>query len=189
VRLGRRKQFAIAAVFAVTFVALDARALENEHHLGLSAGGSALGIDDKSTMSIGAGAIAHWAYGLNDTFNLMAEGGSSIVALNQKLDFKDTPHTRPATVSHVAGGLAYVLDVITWVPYGGVLLGGFAMGGGTIDGTLFLPGAQIALGLDYKLSHHWAVGAALRQTIFLTHTSTYPSYSNLFARFEYTWGW
>jgi opacity protein-like surface antigen len=51
-----------------------------------------------------------------------------------------------------------------------------------------LPGAQLAAGVDYKLSHHWSVGAAYRQTVFATHTSTYPSYSNLFARFEYVWG-
>jgi hypothetical protein len=179
---------AVGVAIAFSAIASRADATENEHHLGVDIGASALKVDDKSTLSIGGGGGAHWSYGLNDTFNLMAEGAFSLVALNQTGDDK-TPRTRPASVSHLVGGVGYTLDVLTWVPYFGVLVGGFAMSGGTIDGTLFLPGAQLALGLDYKLSHHWSVGAALRQTMMLTHTSTYPSYSNLFARVEYVWGW
>jgi hypothetical protein len=178
----------VAGIAAVAFVAPRASARENEHHLGVDLGASALKIDDKSTLSLGGGGGAHWSYGLDDTFSVMAEGAYSIVALNQTGD-ASTPRTRPASVSHLVGGIGYTIDILTWVPYVGVLVGGFAMSGGTIDGTLFLPGAQLALGLDYKLSHHWSVGAAIRQSMMLTHTSTYPSYTNVFGRFEYVWGW
>jgi outer membrane protein W len=51
-----------------------------------------------------------------------------------------------------------------------------------------LPGAAIALGLDYRISRDWAVGVSARQHAFLD-LSTYPSYTQAFARVQYTWGW
>jgi hypothetical protein len=167
-----------------------ARALEREHHVGLDAGLSMLKIDDKSTMSVCCGLGGHYVYGLSDVFNFMAEGAFSAVSFKEQIvETEKTPHTRPTTVSHVSAGVAYVLDVLTYVPYAGILVGGYALGGGTLDKTLYLPGAEVALGLDYKLSRKWTVGLAGRQTIFLAKTSTYPSYTNVFVRFEYVWGW
>lgn len=177
-----------AIVCACGAFASSAGAVEREHRVGLDVGASVLSIDDKSTVSLGGGVGAHWLYGLNDQFNLLVEGAGSLVALKETGD-SSTPRTRPTSVSHLAGGLAYTLDVIAWVPYFGVLAGGFVLNGGTLDHALVLPGAQLALGLDYKVSRHWNVGVALRQTMFLVKTSTYPSYSNLFARIEYAWGW
>jgi opacity protein-like surface antigen len=181
------------ATFAVTMASMllaasTSTARENEHHIGVDVGGSLLDIADKSSASLGAGLGAHYVYGLTDQFNLLGEGSASFVSLKEDADDK-TPHTRPTTVSHVAVGIAYTLDVMTLVPYFGILGGGFVMGGGTLDHTMILPGGQLALGADYKLSRHWSVGLAFRQTMFLTKTSTYPSYSNLFARVEYVWGW
>lgn len=186
-----RSIFTIAVTLALAapiFATSTASARENEHQIGLDVGASMLKVDDKSTLSFGGGAGAHYVYGLNDTFNLLAEGSASLVSLKEDRE-SYTPLTRPISVSHLAAGVAYTLDVMTWVPYFGVLAGGFVLGGGTLDHTLVLPGGQLALGLDYKLSHHWAVGVAYRQTMFLVKTSTYPSYSNFFARFEYAWGW
>jgi hypothetical protein len=99
-----------------------------------------------------------------------------------------TPRTRPAGLADATVGVGYVLDVLRWVPYAGVLVGGYALTGGTIAGTKVLPGAGFALGLDYRLGRSWAVGFAFRQH-FVTEPSTYPSFTQLFARFEYTWGW
>ena len=178
---------ALSAAFAA--FASPASALEREHHVGLDAGLSMLKIDDKSSLSACCGIGGHYVYGLTDAFNFMAEGTFSAVAFKEQLADEKTPHTRPTTVSHVAAGIAYVLDVLTYVPYAGLLVGGYALGGGTLDSTLYLPGAEIALGLDYKLTRKWTVGLAVRQTIFLAKTSTYPSYTNVFARFEYVWGW
>lgn len=183
-----RSLFGVSLVaFAVASYATPAEAIEREHHVGLDAGLSMLKIDDKSTLSVCCGFGGHYVYGLSDAFNFMAEGAFSIVSFKEDMTDK-TPHTRPTTVSHVAAGVGYVLDVLSYVPYAGLLVGGYALGGGTLDTTLYLPGFEIALGLDYKLTRKWTVGLAVRQTAFLAKTSTYPSYTNAFMRFEYVWG-
>jgi hypothetical protein len=51
-----------------------------------------------------------------------------------------------------------------------------------------LPGVEFALGLDYRCSRRLALGVALRQHM-MSEVSTYPSFSQAFARLEYTWGW
>ena len=79
--------------------------------------------------------------------------------------------------------------MLTWVPYAGILVGGYGLSGGTIPGMKLLPGVEIALGLDYRARHRpLAVGVAVRQH-FLSETDTYPSFTQLLARFEYVWGW
>jgi hypothetical protein len=169
-------------------LAPPARAVEHEHHVGGGVGPSILVVDDRSGVEAGAGAAVFYTYGLSDAFNLLVEASSSAVGLNEKLDTPDTPHTRPATVSSLGAGVAYVLDVVRWVPYGGILATGYYLGGGTIDGGVGVAGAQIALGLDYKFSFAWAVGVAYRQHMLLSKMSTYPSFSQLFFKIEYSWG-
>jgi hypothetical protein len=185
-----------AAVVAVCVIApRQLHAVEREHHLGADAGGSMLVIGDKSTPAfsasthpdVGGGVGAHWTYGLSDAFNLMVEGAWSLVALGEASDPK-TPTTRPAWVANADVGLGYVFDVLRWVPYGGVLVGGYALSGGSIHGVKVLPGLELALGLDYRLNRRFAVGLALREHL-MYETSKYPSFSQAFARFEYTWGW
>jgi len=166
----------------------EAHAVERQHHLGLSPTLSMLKVDDKSSMSIGAGLGLHYTYGFNDQLNLMIEGNGSIVAADQKQDYAGAPLTRPAEVDHLSAGVGYVIDVLRWVPYVGVLASGYRLSGGTVDGSLFVAGAALAVGLDYQLSRHWAVGLAARQHFLLTQMSTYPTYTTLGLRFEYMWG-
>jgi outer membrane protein with beta-barrel domain len=176
-------------VFASVLVASGpARAVERQHHLGLAPQLGFLKVDDKSTMSVGGGGALHYAYGLTDQFNLMAEAGSAVVALKQEQDFPDSPLTRPATVSNAAVGVGYVIDILTWVPYFGALAGPYMLTGGTLPETLFVAGAAVAAGLDYQLSRHFAVGVGVRQHFLLTKLSTYPSYTTALLRFEYMWG-
>jgi hypothetical protein len=177
-----------AAGVGLALVATPAGAVERENHLGVDTGGSMLVIADKSTPSVGAGLGAHWTYGLSDAFNLVVDGSWSLVAIGEKPLNASTPATRPATVSTLDAGIAYVLDVLRWVPWGGVLVGGYALGGGTIPGVKFLPGVELALGLDYRITRSWAAGVSFRQHV-LSDLSKYPSYTQAFARLEYTWGW
>ena len=164
-----------------------ALAVEREHHFGLDAGLSVLRVGDKASTDIGGGVGLHYAYGVTDQFNFAAEIGTSLVAIGETGDAM-TPRTRPATVSHGGVGATYVLDITRWVPYFGVLVGPAYFAGGTVDGGKLLPDGQLALGLDYKLNPSWAVGAAVRQHFFFTDMTDYPTYTNVFARFEYTWG-
>jgi hypothetical protein len=175
-----------AAIAAAGIAAASpAGAVEREHHLGLDAGPSVLVMSDKT--DVGGGAGAHYAYGLSDAFNLMVEGSWSLVALGERPS-KGVPTTRPDTVGDAGVGVGYVLDVVRWVPYAGALVGGNMLTGGTV-GTRFLPGATLALGLDYRCTRDLAVGFAFRQHMFVTDMTTYPSFTQMFARVEYTWGW
>ncbi len=164
-----------------------ASALGRQHHLGAETELAMLRIDDKSTASVGAGLALHYTYGLNDQFNLMGEAGRALVARNQEQD-GDSPRTRPASVDRLTFGVGYVLDVLRWVPYFGLLGGAYRLSGGTLNDALVLPGAEVAVGLDYLCSHRWTVGLAGRQHSFFTKLGTYPSYTTLGLRLEYVWG-
>ena len=166
----------------------EAQALERQHHLGLDPTLAMLKVDDKSTLSVGVGLGAHYTYGINDQFNFLAEVNWSRVAANQQQDEVTSPHTRPADVAHASAGVGYVIDVLRFVPYVGLLLGGYRLSGGTLDSALLLPGAELVVGLDYQLSRQWAVGIAGQQHLLFTKASTYPSYTTVLLRFEYMWG-
>jgi hypothetical protein len=184
-------------LYALTFLAVtstllsaprEAEAIERQHHIGLDPSLSMLKVDDKSTMSVGFGLGAHYTYGINDQFNFMAEMNVSRVAANQEQDDETSPHTRPADVAHASAGVGYVIDVLRFVPYIGLMLGGYRLSGGTLDNALLLPGAELAAGLDYQLNRHWAIGLAGRQHLLFTKASTYPTYTTVLLRFEYMWG-
>ena len=148
-----------------------------------------LKVGDKSTWSVGAGLALDYTYGIDDQFNLMVEAGHSVVALDQNQDTQTTPRTRPATVTHAAAGIGYVIDIIRWVPTIGVLVGGYRLGGGNLDGALYLPGVELAAGIDYQFSRQWSAGIGFRETLFITKMSDYPSYITMLFRVGYSWGY
>jgi hypothetical protein len=178
---------ALGVALASAAFGSQAHALEQENHLGFDAGASLLVIGKKSTPDLGPTVGGHYTYGLSDAFNLMGEAAFSLVALDQADDPKK-PRTYPSWVANVDVGIAYVFDVLKWVPYVGVLVGGYALSGGTIGGTKLLPGAAAALGLDYRLGPTLSIGAVLEEH-FVSETSTYPSFTQALTRIEYTWGW
>lgn len=184
-----RKYVLVALVtLASAAVAREAGAVERQHHLGFGPTIGILKVDDKSTVSAGLGATLHYAYGLNDQFNLMAEGGSVVVATDQQQDTPETPRTRPARVDQASVGLGYVVDILTWVPYLTAQVGAHHLAGGTLPSSLFIPSAQLGLGVDYQMSRSLAVGVAARQAFLLTKMSDYPSYTTVTLRLEYMWG-
>ncbi len=188
-----RRLFSRLALLMMTLAGASwpraAEAIERQHHIGLDPSLSMLKVDDKSTMSVGAGLGLHYTYGINDQFNFMAEMNVSRVAANQEQDEPSAPRTRPADVAHATAGVGYVIDVLRFVPYVGLSLGAYRLSGGTLDHALVLPGAELAVGLDYQLDRHWAVGVAVRQHLLVTRASTYPSYTTALLRFEYMWGY
>ena len=190
--LTKRVGLGLCGLLAGSVVALfatNASAFEKQHHLGLSPGLAVLNVADKSTASVGAGLSLHYAYGLTDQFNFMVEGGSHVVALDQQMDTPETPRTFPARVDHAGVGIGYVLDVLRWVPYFGVLGTGYVVSGGTVESSKVIVGVAIAAGLDYQLSRRFAVGLALRQHFMASELSTYPTYTVAQLRFEYVWGY
>ncbi len=187
-----RRLLGLSALAAGAFVSLsegEASAFEKQHHLGLAPGLATLNVKDKSTASVGAGLALHYAYGLTDQWNFMVEGGSHVVALDQGQDTRETPRTRPARVDHAGAGLGYVLDVLRWVPYFGLLGQTYVVSGGTLESSKVIVGVALAAGLDYQVGRHLAVGFAFRQNFMVSELSTYPSYTLLQLRAEYVWGY
>lgn len=180
---------AVAMAAGALTLAPNAHAIERQHHLGLGPSLGILRIDGKSTVSAGVGGALHYAYGLTDQWNLTAEISSVVVAKNQEQDSLASPRNRPATVDHAGVGLAYVIDILRWVPYVGVHVGGYRLAGGTMNSALLVPGASIGAGLDYQFSRQVAVGVAGRQHFMLTQLSTFPSYTTVLLRLEYMWGY
>jgi hypothetical protein len=178
---------AAGVVVALGAFSPAALAVEREHHLGVDAGASLLVVGGQSSPEVGAGIGAHWTYGLSDALNLMVEAAGSRLAVNEAQGASQ-PHVQPAWMANADVGIGYVFDVMQWVPYAGLLVGGYALSGGTIQGAKVLPGAAFALGLDYRFGRSLAAGISIRQHM-LTEVSTYPSFTLAFARLEYTWGW
>jgi hypothetical protein len=183
---------AIAPALAVGLAALacpaSAGAVEHEHHVGADVGGALLMLGDTKSSDLGASLGVHYTYGLSDMFNLVAQASWSLVAPGQTAQSAKTPDTLPSHVTNADVGVAYVFDVLQWVPWVAAVAGGYVFAGGTIPGTKIYPGAAIGVGLDYRLSRSWVVGASAYQHEFL-QMSRYPSFTQLYARFEYTWGW
>jgi hypothetical protein len=178
----------VAAAVALAGVAFAAPASAVEHELsaGPDLGGAMLVQSGKSTPDIGPAAGLHATYGLSDAFNLLVEGGWSLLSPSTPQG-ASVPRTLPAWAANADVGVAYVLDVFQWVPYAGLLVGGYDFAGGTIGGSKLYLGAALALGLDYRVRPHWTVGVAVRQHM-VTDTTAYPSFTQAFARFEYVWG-
>lgn len=177
-----------------TLVALGAMtpsvagAFERQQHLGVHGGLALLKVDAKDTVDVGAGGGIHYAYGLSDAFNLMIEGSYAQVALEEATAPKVAAN-RPTGVTNFGVGASYILDVIRWVPYGGLLADGFVFSGGNLVKPVVAFGLGLALGLDYQATRHLAFGFAFRQHFAFSAFSDYPSYSQFFLRAEYVWGW
>ncbi len=182
-----KRAAAVTAAAVALAWALPAAAFEHQHHLGADGGLAILVIDQKGTPSIGGGGGLHYAYGLTDAFNLMVEGAFCPVAL-EELPGKDVPHNRPTMVTNLGAGVSYVFDVTRWVPYVGVLATTYWMTGGTVDSPGLAGGAALALGLDYEFTRHFTMGLAVRQHFIFSDFTNYPSYTQVFGRLEYTWG-
>jgi hypothetical protein len=176
-----RRWVGLAVVAAALAATGSARAVEREHQIGLELGVPMLVVQGSSTNTLtGGGFGVHYTYGITDAINLVADGGASLM-----------PWGAPslATMSNVDLGLAYVLDVLRWVPWGAVEAGGYALTGNAVGGTQVLPGFALALGCDYRFDRSWAVGIVLRQHMLFTDMSTFPSFTQGLIRVGYTWGW
>jgi hypothetical protein len=176
------------AFLFVMLAPLTASAFEHQHRIGVDGGVAFISIDQKPTLSVGGGGGVHYAYGLTDAWNFLAEGAFCPVALQEDPEPK---HNRPTMIENIGVGVAYTLDVVRWVPYIGVLASGFTLHGGSVDGVRGAVGATLAIGLDYQVTRgpkHLSLGLAIRQHFLISDFTNYPSYTQIFLRAEYVWG-
>jgi hypothetical protein len=186
------KYSALAAVLAWELCPCAALAFEHQHQLGIDGGVAFISIDQKPNLSVGGGGGIHYSYGLTDAFNLLIEGAFCPVSLQELPDPSGKMlNNRPTMIENLGVGIAYTLDVVRWVPYIGILASGFTLHGGTVD-LAVTAGATIAAGFDYQLTRgpkHLAIGIAVRQHFMLSDIVNYPSYTQIFLRAEYVWGY
>ncbi len=180
-RRGLGAGLALGALAAASAWAPAARAVEREHQIGPELGVPLLvvqrgGSNTRSGVSVGA----HYTSGLNDALNLVADAGTSL------LPFGGGSF---ATATNVNLGMAYVLDVLRWVPWGAAEAGGYTMTGSSLGGTRVLPGFALALGVDYRFDRSWALGITVRQLTLFTDPSEFPRYTQGLGRRGYPWGW
>ena len=190
-RMKRPALFVLAFVLASVFSSFgrEAHAIERQHHIGIAPQLAILSVDGKSTMSVGGGGMIHYAYGLTDQLNFMVEASSAVVAREQLQDSPEAKRNRPAGVDHASFGIGYIVDVFKYVPYVSLQGGVYRVAGGTVPEAILIPGVNIGLGLDYQLSRSLAVGIGGRQHFMISKLEEYPSYTTVFMRFEYMWGW
>lgn len=181
---------AAAGVLGITVVvgvlaAGSAGAVEREHQVGVDVGGM---VESNQSPDVGASVGGHYVYGLTDQFNLMGEAGWTFVAQGTNAPSVTPPH-RPSGIWNADVGISYVLDILEWVPYAGVMVGADGLSGGSVRRETLLPDAVIAVGLDYRFTRTLALGVGLREHMFLTALPSYPSFTQVLIRAEYTFGW
>ena len=134
-------RFAAACCLLLVLTEGSAFAVEREWHVGADGGLAFLGTQS------GWGAGAHLTYGLSDAFNAMLE-------LDVSHHGAGDDNTPSANVASLGLGAAYTLDITRWVPYLGFLAGGYRIP----ELSLWAPGFQIPLGLDYRFDRNVSVG-------------------------------
>lgn len=177
-----------ALTFCLALLPLSVHATERQHHVGIGPTVSLLKVRGQTPMRPGVGVSAYYTYGLTDQFNLLGEVSQTFLGMGQ-----DTPPTaranRPGSITRAAVGAAYVLDVLRWVPYGGILVSGNVLAGDNLNKALVIPGAEAILGLDYQFTRHLVAGGGYRHTFFFTKMSDYPVYGTVFLKAEWQWGY
>ena len=173
----------VAAALALAVIVAPARsdAYERQWHAGLSLGYGFLSEDPPAH---GFGGGLHLTYGLSDVWNGMLE-----------IDVTGYP-SENLLLPSASIGVGYVFDVLQWVPYVGLLVGGYDLWtvgvecgtGATVACHQGRIGGSIPFGLDYQLSRSVAVGAQGRVHLLLLGES--PSMLvTAFARAEILWGY
>jgi hypothetical protein len=173
---------AAALTLAALLASSGAAAFERQWHAGASIG-YALLADDGSYP--GLGGRFHLAYGVTDAFNALVE-----------LDTASHPGGDLMFVGGSAGA-SYVIDILQWVPYVGLMAGGYDVarlgpcgGPGEQQCHTGKFGASVPFGLDYTFSRSFAAGFAGKYTLLLPGAGDSPgSYFTAFARAELIWGY
>ena len=175
---------AVAFAFATSLAAWPkaAHAYERQWHAGGSFGYAMLARSDEETVH-GLGGGLHLTYGLTDAFNAMLQ-----------VDFTTFPSS-DLVIGSGALGIGYVIDILQWVPYVGLMAGVYQVSlfsdacdapGADCASTWF--GLSVPVGLDYQFTRSFAMGVQGRYHLLLSSDGA-ASYLTAVARAEYIWGW
>lgn len=174
-------RLASAALGAVALLSLcgaprAARAFERQWHVGAAAG-----VSNGSGLSLAPALGVYAAYGLSDVFDARLE----LTARGYHLSSGQNPNALSAML-----GLAYKLDVLSWVPWASVNAGYLGFDAAPRSDLTFKQhdvALGLGLGLDYSWSRSLGLGVTLRFDEALSRDRT--TIFDALARAEYRWGW
>ena len=166
----------VALGLALLGGANKARAFERQWHVGAGAG-----VSGGNGLSLSPALGMYAAYGISDVFDTRLE----LTVRGYHVGSEEDPNGLSAML-----GLTYKLDVLTWVPWGGVYVG--------YSGFDAVPRADLVfkqndvalglgLGLDYGWSRSFGLGISARFDDALSRAEA-ASFEALL-RAEYRWGW
>lgn len=169
----RKLVCASLSCFAAFCLAPSASAFERQWHLGGGLGAATFAED----YGTGPAASLYAAYGISDMFDVRLELTGSRHAWGED---------KLAWGYSGAAGLAYKVDVLSWVPYFGLLAGYQGFSGDTAADSGWAE-LSIPLGLDYSPSRSFAIGAQIRSSALIRNAVTVSGHFLL--RAEYRWGY
>ncbi|HEY2408417.1 MAG TPA: outer membrane beta-barrel protein [Polyangiaceae bacterium] len=177
----------LPVVLGALFAPSTAHAFERQWHVGGGVGLTSYLHDYQLGPSLGLNA----AYGISDMFDVRVEllGSTHLLSSEATTRVAYLAHTRAEQLS-AAAGLTYKLDVLQWIPYGGVLLGYRHVRGalpplsdyGRDDAM-----AALLVGLDYAASRSFGLGLSWRGDSALSSFANTESMT-VMLRAEYHWG-
>ncbi|HHH12018.1 MAG TPA: hypothetical protein ENK23_08115, partial [Sorangium sp.] len=169
----------LLAVSAATCTALaspPAAGQEQLLHLGVQAGYATATLPELLVGGFGGGGVI--TYGVSDAFNLRLHGDVSIHKL---------PEANSLLLGGVAAGAEYLLDVLDWVPYAGLMIGP-SHGSFQATGGQWLLGVEVPFGLGYRLLPEVTLmGEGRVKWLFLGDETAPTNQLWLSVRFEYVW--
>jgi hypothetical protein len=168
----------------------EASAYERQWQAGLGVGYALLmnggSIPVKPTSLHGFGSSLSITYGLTDAINIIGHA-----------DFSAHPGDAPVVIGGGSAGIAYVLDVLRWVPWVGLTVGGYAVSArepcvatNDVSCTAGRFGLSVPFGLDYQLSRSFSIGANGRYGLLLAGNQIGVDQTIAgFIRAQYIWGY
>ena len=168
----------------------EASAYEHQWQAGVSAGYTHFinggGTAITPALLPGFGTSLSLTYGLNDSLNIIGH-----------IDMSAHPGAAPVLIGGGGVGIAYVLDVLRWVPWIGVTAGGYAVSAGapciaTADAlcTTGRLGLSAPFGLDYQFNRKFSIGAGGRYGVLLFGNKNGVDQTiSVFLRAQYIWGY
>jgi len=180
----------LAPLVLIAATSSEASAYERQWQAGFSAGYvhfmNRQGTAVTPSVLPGFGASFSLTYGLSDAWNLIGHIDTSV-----------HPGGAPVVAYGGGAGVAYVIDVVRWVPWLGVTVGGYGVSAldpcvATTDApcTNGRLGLSLPFGLDYQLSRRFSIGFGGRYGLLLFGNQNKVDQTvSVMARFQYIWGY
>jgi hypothetical protein len=186
-----RALFSLLATFLlVAASSTEASASERQWQAGLSAGYAQLINGGGTAGTLGSfpgfGTSLSLSYGITDAINIIG-----------RVDMSVHPGKAPVLIGGGGAGIAYVLDILRWVPWLGVTVDGYGVSArepcvttNELPCTTGRLGFSGMAGLDYQLNRRFSLGGTFRYGLLLLgNQNKLDQTISGFLRAQYIWGY